>query len=85
MAAESEFRHRPGALKQQNKVHKTGRHRSKGQLNKSNKGAHYCLISCIDKRKFTEIFGLSQHMIFPRAILMILSCLIKDVPTFYFE
>ncbi|CAB3365603.1 Hypothetical predicted protein [Cloeon dipterum] len=31
-------RHRPGALKQQNKAHKHGRHRSKGSLDKINKG-----------------------------------------------
>ncbi|XP_059476926.1 pre-rRNA-processing protein TSR1 homolog [Neocloeon triangulifer] len=31
-------RHRPGALKQQNKSHKHGRHRSKGSLDKVNKG-----------------------------------------------
>ncbi len=31
-------RHRPGAFKQQNKAHKTGRHRSKGQIDNTNKG-----------------------------------------------
>ena len=30
--------HRPGPLKQQNKTHKTGRHRSKGEVLKTNKG-----------------------------------------------
>ena len=30
--------HRPGAFKQQNKSHKTGRHRSKGQVDKQAKG-----------------------------------------------
>ena len=40
MAAEKEEPHRPGAFKQQNKSHKTGRHRSKGQLEKSNKGTY---------------------------------------------
>ena len=40
MAAEKEEAHRPGAFKQQNKTHKTGRHRSKGQLDKDTKGTH---------------------------------------------
>jgi hypothetical protein len=31
-------RHRPGALKQQNKVHKHGRHRSKGAIDSATKG-----------------------------------------------
>lgn len=30
--------HRPGIFKQQNKTHKSGRHRSKGEINKNNKG-----------------------------------------------
>lgn len=30
--------HRPGLLKQQNKSHKTGRHRSKSEIDKTNKG-----------------------------------------------
>ena len=30
--------HNPGQFKQQNKSHKTGRHRSKGEIDKSNKG-----------------------------------------------
>jgi len=30
--------HKPGIWKQQNKLHKTGRHRSKGQLGAQNKG-----------------------------------------------
>lgn len=32
--------HRPGLLKQQNKSHKTGRHRSKSEIDKTNKGNH---------------------------------------------
>eukprot|EP00126_Sphaerothecum_destruens_P008240 Sdes_comp20143_c0_seq1m13251 len=32
------FSHRPGSLKQQNKTHKHGKHRSKGQLEESNSG-----------------------------------------------
>jgi hypothetical protein len=31
-------RHRPGALKQQNKAHKHGRHRSKGVIDNAMKG-----------------------------------------------
>jgi hypothetical protein len=31
-------RHRPGALKQQNKAHKHGRHRSKGAIDNAMKG-----------------------------------------------
>jgi len=31
-------RHRPGALKQQNKAHKHGRHRSKGAIDNATKG-----------------------------------------------
>jgi hypothetical protein len=31
-------RHRPGALKQQNKAHKHGRHRSKGAIDSAAKG-----------------------------------------------
>ena len=39
MAADTEqVRHRPGLFKQQNKTHKTGRHRSKGQLQKEARG-----------------------------------------------
>lgn len=35
---EKQVRHRPGALKHQNKAHKTGKHRSKGEIRKENKG-----------------------------------------------
>lgn len=38
MAADSEHRHRPGAMKQQNKGHKHGRHRTKGQIDRDNQG-----------------------------------------------
>ena len=31
-------KHRPGIYKQSNKVHKTGRHRSKGLIHKDTKG-----------------------------------------------
>jgi len=36
--------HRPGALKQQNKSHKTGRHRSKGIVNKTENGSYVWLL-----------------------------------------
>ena len=38
MAADEQVRHRTGVFKQQNKSHKTGRHRSKGQINKECQG-----------------------------------------------
>ncbi|XP_056000532.1 pre-rRNA-processing protein TSR1 homolog isoform X2 [Ostrea edulis] len=38
MAADVQQQHRPGALKQQNKSHKHGKHKSKGQLDKDTKG-----------------------------------------------
>ncbi|KAK7483662.1 hypothetical protein BaRGS_00025095 [Batillaria attramentaria] len=38
MAEDSEHRHRPGAMKQQNKGHKHGRHRTKGQIDRDNQG-----------------------------------------------
>nr|XP_022302874.1 pre-rRNA-processing protein TSR1 homolog isoform X1 [Crassostrea virginica] len=38
MAADVQQSHRPGALKQQNKSHKHGKHKSKGQLDKETKG-----------------------------------------------
>lgn len=38
MNAMKQETHRPGALKQSNKQHKTGRHRSKSAVNKELKG-----------------------------------------------
>lgn len=38
MEVAQQVRHRPGAFKQQNKSHKTGRHRSKGEIHDQNKG-----------------------------------------------
>lgn len=38
MAGGEQASHRPGLLKQQNKSHKTGRHRSKSEIDKTNKG-----------------------------------------------
>jgi hypothetical protein len=35
---EKQVRHKPGVLKHQNKTHKTGKHRSKGEIRKENKG-----------------------------------------------
>ncbi|GFG33949.1 hypothetical protein Cfor_07501 [Coptotermes formosanus] len=53
-------RHRPGALKQQNKAHKHGRHRSKGAIDNAMKGTGmpgrlfwfvmimlYCKVVCV--------------------------------------
>lgn len=40
MAADVQQQHRPGALKQQNKSHKHGKHKSKGQLDKDTKGKY---------------------------------------------
>jgi len=37
---EKQVTHRPGVFKQPNKTHKTGRHRSKGEILKTNKGKH---------------------------------------------
>ena len=37
--------HKPGPLKQQNKSHKHGRHRTKGEIDKSQKGiVHFLLL-----------------------------------------
>ena len=36
--ASNQNAHKPGPLKQQNKAHKHGRHRTKGQLENSHKG-----------------------------------------------
>lgn len=38
MAFEENARHKAGPLKQQNKTHKHGRHRSKSEIDKNNKG-----------------------------------------------
>ena len=38
MAQETDTRHRPGSLKQQNKSHKHGRHRTKGEMNRESRG-----------------------------------------------
>ena len=35
---EKQVTHKPGVFKQPNKTHKTGRHRSKGDILKTNKG-----------------------------------------------
>jgi hypothetical protein len=41
-------RHRPGALKQQNKTHKHGRHRSKGAIDDAMKGTGMLgYLSCL--------------------------------------
>ena len=38
MAFEESAQHKSGPLKQQNKTHKHGRHRSKSEIDKTNKG-----------------------------------------------
>lgn len=50
--------HRAGALKQKNKAHKTGRHRSKGAIDNELKGAYYRfenIYLCICRSKKCEI------------------------------
>ena len=44
MAVEKEQAHRAGSLKQANKSHKHGRHRSKGQIDAVNKGNVYLVF-----------------------------------------
>ena len=49
---ENSTRHKSGPLKQQNKTHKHGRHRSKSEIDKSNKGTVTLLslelhVSCV--------------------------------------
>lgn len=46
---ETQVRHKPGVFKQQNKTHKTGRHRSKGEIHKNNKGK--VEVKSLTKRK----------------------------------
>lgn len=38
MTGNDQASHRPGLLKQQNKSHKNGRHRSKSEIDRTNKG-----------------------------------------------
>jgi len=38
MVGREQSSHRPGLLKQQNKSHKNGKHRSKSEIDKNNKG-----------------------------------------------
>lgn len=53
-------RHRAGVFKQQNKTHKTGRHRSKGSLETANKGK----ITHIFSRICLKIFFLLHFNLF---------------------
>ena len=46
MAADTQERHRPGALKQQNKSHKHGKHKTKGQLERDVKGMQMIKFAC---------------------------------------
>lgn len=53
MAFEESGRHKSGPLKQQNKTHKHGRHRSKSEIDKTNKGTAVLLsielcFNCIE-------------------------------------
>lgn len=45
--ADDQPRHRPGIFKQQNKVHKTGRHRSKGSICIATKGKPFSFVSSL--------------------------------------
>ena len=60
MAAEKEEQHRPGAFKQQNKTHKTGRHRSKGQLDKDTKGTQVLHLDVFVSRWYTFTTVMSK-------------------------
>lgn len=48
--------HRPGAFKQINKSHKTGRHRSKGSINSEVKGKTLYNISNLSIYKYYNIY-----------------------------
>ena len=43
MSGREQASHRPGLLKQQNKSHKNGKHRSKSEIDKNNKGDYLVL------------------------------------------
>lgn len=45
MGATKQEIHRPGALKQTNKQHKTGRHRSKSAINNEQKGKSIFIVN----------------------------------------
>ncbi len=51
MAGGEQASHRPGLLKQQNKSHKSGRHRSKSEIDKTNKGKKSVLF-CVGKKNY---------------------------------
>lgn len=38
--------HRPGVYKQKNKVHKHGKHRTKGEIERENKGKVHLGLQC---------------------------------------
>lgn len=48
MAANVELQpgHRPGVYKQKNKVHKHGKHRTKGEIERENKGKVHLELQC---------------------------------------
>lgn len=56
----AQVRHNPGVFKQTNKTHKTGRHRSKGEVLKTNKGCLLFLYSLIIFSSFFGIYKLIQ-------------------------
>lgn len=60
---ETTTRHKSGPLKQQNKTHKHGRHRSKSEIDKNNKGTITLLslelyVSCV--KAFVAVSSFTQ-------------------------
>lgn len=57
--------HRPGVFKQKNKTHKTGRHRSKGAIDREQKGNLNCLHSdSIELKMFVEfVLNINSFLI----------------------
>lgn len=60
---ETTTRHKSGPLKQQNKTHKHGRHRSKSEIDKNNKGTVTLLslelyVSCV--KTFVAVSSFTQ-------------------------
>ena len=55
MAADTQEIHRPGAFKQQNKPHKHGKHKSKGQLERGVKGILGSCLLIIDIQQLLTI------------------------------
>ena len=78
-------RHRPGSLKQQNKSHKHGRHKSKGALDKIAKGLFCTLVflqSCMlvhGKRAFTGPLIVSFKVYYLVSLLHLKLAYIRQV------